>query len=100
MSPRDAPRWIIRSIISRRDHDFLVQRILGSDLWSSWGEKKREARRLDVCRAEPITCCSWIKYTYVADSKKPSERQQCEGKPAHALRMLTTHVYTKGRRYR
>lgn len=64
------------------------------------GGKKREARRLDVCRAEPITCCSWIKYTYVADSKKPSERQQCEGKPAHALRMLTTHVYTKGRRYR
>lgn len=64
------------------------------------GEKSEKPRRLDVCRAEPITCCSWIKYTYVADSKKPSERQQCEGKPAHALRMLTTHVYTKGRRYR
>lgn len=61
------------------------------------GKKNRKTPYicLDVCRAEPIKRCSWIKYTYVADSKKPSERQQCEGKRAHVLRMLTTHVHER-----
>lgn len=59
-------------------------------------EKKPKANVLclDVCRAEPITRCSWIKYTYIADTVRNRVKGNNVKVSVHTLYVYANHTRT------